>query len=77
MGSSAMGASVLRNKVKARGLEIDVSNSAINDLNSADIVITQAELTPRAQQKLPGAHHMSISNFMDGNFYDQLLDKIA
>lgn len=77
MGSSAMGASVLRNKVKARGLAIEISNSAINDLSEADIVITQVELTPRAQQKLANTHHLSISNFMDGNFYDQLLDKIA
>ncbi len=76
MGSSAMGASVLRNKVKAAGLDIDVSNSAISDLTSADIVITQAELTPRAKGQLPNAHHMSLGNFMDGQFYDQLIEKL-
>ena len=76
MGSSAMGATVLRNKVKEAGLNIDVTNLAINDLSDADIVITQAELTARAQQKLPSAQHLSIGNFMDGDFYDDLVAKL-
>ncbi|WP_428241301.1 PTS mannitol transporter subunit IICB [Gynuella sp.] len=76
MGSSAMGATVLRNKVKDAGLDIEVINLAINDLADADIVITQAELTPRAQQKLPAAQHYSIGNFMDGAFYDDLVARL-
>ena len=41
MGSSAMGAGLLRKKVKAAGLKIDVTNKAINDLTEdIDIVIT-------------------------------------
>lgn len=77
MGSSAMGASVLREKVKARGLDIEVKNLAINDLDHADIVITQSELTPRAKQKLPSANHLSIGNFMDDAFYDDLVSKLS
>ena len=77
MGSSAMGASVLRDKVKKAGLDIEVKNQAINDLSDADIVITQNELTPRAQKKLPGAQHLSIDNFMDANFYDTLVAKLG
>ncbi len=77
MGSSAMGASVLRDKVKKAGLNIEVKNQAINDLSDADIVITQNELTPRAQKKLPGAQHLSIDNFMDANFYDTLVAKLG
>lgn len=77
MGSSAMGASVLRNKVQQAQLEIEVVNMAINDLNHADIVITQNELTQRAKNKLPNAHHLSIGNFMDGAFYDDLLKQLA
>jgi PTS system mannitol-specific IIC component len=45
MGSSAMGAAVLRKKVNSVGLNIEVTNAAINDLKDADIVITQNELT--------------------------------
>ena len=72
MGSSAMGASVLRSKINDANLDIEVTNLAINDLDEADIVITQQELTARAQKKLPSAIHMSIGNFMDSAFYDDL-----
>lgn len=77
MGSSAMGAAVLRKKVKAAGLDIGVTNAAINDLKDVDIVITQKELTDRARSKLPGAQHFSIDNFMDEGFYDDLVARIA
>ena len=76
MGSSAMGATVLRGKVQKAGLDIEVINQAINDLKDADIVITQNELTPRAQAKLPSAQHLSIDNFMNAGFYDDLVDKL-
>jgi galactitol-specific phosphotransferase system IIB component len=77
MGSSAMGATVLRGKVKAAGLNIEVTNAAINDLKDADIVITQNELTARARAKLPNAQHLSIDNFMDASFYDDLVANIV
>ncbi len=77
MGSSAMGATVLRGKVKAAGLNIEVTNAAINDLKDADIVITQNELTARARAKLPNAQHLSIDNFMDASFYDDLVAKLV
>lgn len=77
MGSSAMGASVLRSKINDAGLKIEVTNAAINDLKNADIVITQNELTDRARTKLPTAQHMSIDNFMDAGFYDDLVAKLV
>ena len=77
MGSSAMGATVLRGKVEAAGLDIKVTNSAINDLSNADIVVTQEELTERAKLKLPNAKHMSIGNFMDAGFYDELVKSLS
>jgi len=77
MGSSAMGATVLRGKIKNAGLNIEVTNQAISDLKDADIVITQNELTERARKKLPSAQHLSIDNFMDASFYDDLVAKLA
>ena len=79
MGSSAMGASLLRNKAKKAGLsELEVKNLAINDLQSdADVVITHKDLTGRAKEKLPEAHHISVDNFMDSPKYDELIDEIA
>ncbi len=50
MGSSAMGASMLRNKFKKAGInDITVTNTAINQLpKDAQLVITQKKLTDRA-----------------------------
>lgn len=77
MGSSAMGASLLRKKVKEAGLSISVTNTAISNLpNDAQIVITQEELTPRAQNKLPDAYHISVDNFLSSPEYDKLIDKL-
>ena len=77
MGSSAMGATVLRGKINDAGLNVEVTNAAINDLKDADIVITQNELTDRARAKLPNAQHFSIDNFMDASFYDDLVAKLV
>ena len=77
MGSSAMGATVLRGKLADVGLDIEVTNLAINDLDEADIVITQAELSDRAKAKLPDARHLSIGNFMDAGFYDELVAELT
>lgn len=74
MGSSAMGASLLRKKVKEAGLDITVTNTAISNLPAdTQVVITQEELTPRAQNKLPGAYHISVDNFLSSPEYDKLI----
>ena len=72
MGSSAMGASVLRNKFKKAGVEADVTNAAIANLTGdEDLVITQNELTDRARLKAPNAIHVSVDNFMNSPKYDE------
>ncbi|MCR2820280.1 PTS mannitol transporter subunit IICBA [Lederbergia panacisoli] len=77
MGSSAMGASLLRKKVKESGLNIAVTNTAISNLPpDAQIVITQDELTPRAQNKVPSAYHVSVDNFLSSPEYDNLIEKL-
>ena len=77
MGSSAMGASLLRKKVKEAGLNIKVTNTAISNLpGDAKVVITQEELTPRAKQKVPNAHHISVENFLSSPKYDQLVNQL-
>ncbi|MGI6085136.1 MAG: PTS mannitol transporter subunit IICB [Acetivibrionales bacterium] len=78
MGSSAMGASLLRNKFKKAGLDITVVNTAIEDIpGDADIVFTHHSLTPRAQSIAPNAEHISIDNFVDSPEYDKLVDRLA
>ncbi|GAA1766413.1 PTS mannitol transporter subunit IICB [Agromyces humatus] len=78
MGSSAMGASVLRNKFKKAGIEdVTVVNKAIANLDSsADLVITQNQLTDRARQQTPDAVHVSVDNFMNSPRYDEVVDLV-
>lgn len=77
MGSSAMGASILRNKFNKAGLDIRVENTSINNLQpDADIVITHKDLTDRAKQKLPQANHISVDNFLNSPRYDELVERL-
>ncbi|TPW98496.1 PTS mannitol transporter subunit IIB, partial [Schumannella luteola] len=78
MGSSAMGASVLRNKFKKAGVDVNVTNAAIANLTGdEDLVITQNELTERARLKAPNAIHVSVDNFMNSPKYDEVVQLVA
>ncbi len=79
MGSSAMGASLLRKKAKQIGLDKGITNSAINNLvdDAKTLVITQEELTPRARRQAPSSTHISVENFLDGDRYDEILAEMA
>jgi len=78
MGSSAMGASLLAKKVKSAGLNINVTNCAINNLpNDVDIVITHKDLTPRAIKHAGQAKHLSLTNFLDSALYDGLVAELT
>ncbi len=77
MGSSAMGASKLRNKVKKAGLNIEVLNTAIDDLpGDVDIVITHSQLTERAMGQAPNATHLSLEDFIMTDVYDKLVEQL-
>lgn len=79
MGSSAMGASLLRKKFAENNIEIDVSNSAINQLkdNPGTLIITQQELTDRARGQAPQATHMSVDNFLQSPKYEELVNELS
>lgn len=78
MGSSAMGAGVLAKKVRDAGLlDITVTNMAINDLpEHVDIVITHRDLTQRAKSFAPNAIHISLTNFLDSQTYNDLVTNL-
>ena len=77
MGSSAMGASLLRKKVKEAGLGVTVTNTAISTIpTDSQIVVTQEKLTPRAENKVPDAYHISVDNFLSSPEYDKLIDRL-
>ncbi|CAL4325736.1 PTS mannitol transporter subunit IICBA [Buchnera aphidicola] len=75
MGSSALGASILRKKIYEANLTyISVSNTAINLLpKTADLIITHYHLTQRAKIYAPDAQHLSLKNFLNHDFYDSLI----
>ncbi|MFI9663165.1 PTS mannitol transporter subunit IICBA [Klebsiella michiganensis] len=79
MGSSAMGAGVLRKKVQDAGLSnISVTNSAINNLSpDVDLVITHRDLTERAMRQVPQAQHISLTNFLDSGLYTSLTERLV
>jgi mannitol PTS system EIICBA or EIICB component len=78
MGSSAMGASLLRNKVKKAGIEdVSVTNASINNLSEdTDLVITHKDLTDRARAKVPNAIHVSVDNFLGSPKYDEVVTEL-
>ena len=78
MGSSAMGASVLRNKIKKAGFDdVTVVNVAIANLDDGyDMVVTHQDLTLRARDRTPSAQHVSVSNFMASPKYDEIVDEL-
>jgi PTS system mannitol-specific IIC component len=79
MGSSVMGASVLRNKIKKAGITgVTVVNKAVADLqDDADLVISQSQLTDRAKLRAPSSRHMSVDNFMGSPVYDAVVEEIT
>ncbi|MCS4486990.1 PTS mannitol transporter subunit IICB [Staphylococcus americanisciuri] len=78
MGSSAMGASMLRKKFEKAGIKnVTVINKAINQLtDDAQLIITQKKLTDRAIKQVPHAIHLSVDNFLNSPRYEALIEQI-
>jgi PTS system mannitol-specific IIC component len=78
MGSSAMGATVLRKMLKDAGVtDVTVTNKAITNLDeTADLVITHQDMTARAQSQAPHAEHVSVENFMNSPQYGMVVEHI-
>jgi PTS system mannitol-specific IIC component len=79
MGSSAMGASVLRKKVHDAGHgDVTVVNKAIANLDDTyDLVVSHQDLTDRARQRTPSAVHVSVDNFMGSPRYDEIVEMLG
>ncbi|BBX10448.1 PTS mannose transporter subunit IIA [Mycolicibacterium aichiense] len=79
MGSSAMGASVLRKKVQGAGFsDVKVTNQSIANLTDTyGLVVTHRDLTARARQRTPSAVHVSVDNFMNAPQYDEIVELLG
>lgn len=78
MGSSAMGATVLKKKLTAAGFgDIEVKHSPVSSIpQDAQIVVTHQELGERAAHSNPGAKLVLITNFLAAPEYDQLVEEL-
>ncbi|MDP3304574.1 MAG: PTS mannitol transporter subunit IICB [Erysipelotrichaceae bacterium] len=78
MGSSAMGATTLRKKVQAAGLDIEVIHKAIEDIPAdCQIVVTHESLAGRAKAVAPQAEIVAITNFVGAPEYDQIVARLV
>jgi mannitol PTS system EIICBA or EIICB component len=74
MGSSAMGASLLRKRLKDAGYNIPVDHMPVNQLPSdAQVVFTQKSLSERASQVAPRAKIYIVENFLDKSTYESFV----
>ena len=78
MGSSAMGATMLRSKLKDAGITgIEVIHHPVSEIpGDCQIVVTHHELSGRAAQRAPQARIIPIHNFMGAPEYDALVDEL-
>jgi PTS system mannitol-specific IIC component len=78
MGSSAMGATVLRKKLAAAGLgHINVVHASVSSIPAdAQIVVTHNELRERATHSNPNAKLVLITNFLSAPEYDVLVEEL-
>ncbi|MEC9490940.1 MAG: PTS mannitol transporter subunit IICBA [Halanaerobiales bacterium] len=77
MGSSAMAATQLRNKIQDAGLDINVDNSSIDEIpKDSDIVLLHGSLLERAKKRVPDSEFLVIENFMGSPVYDELVERL-
>lgn len=73
MGSSAMGATKFRNRIKNDRPDITVSNTSVDNIPAdCDIAVVQATLAARAKKSAPQAQLITIGNFLADPALDAL-----
>ena len=78
MGSSAMGATVLKKKIAAAGITgIEVIHTPVSSIpKDVQVVITHQELGERAVHSNPDAKLILITNFLAAPQYDELVEEL-
>lgn len=78
MGSSAMGATKFRNRIKAARPDITVANTSVDNIPAdCDIAVVQEILVERAVKAAPQAQMVTIGNFLADPKLDQLYDQVT
>lgn len=78
MGSSAMGATVLKKKIAAAGIEgIEVIHTPVSSIpTDVQLVVTHQELGERAAHSNPNAELVLITNFLAAPEYETLVEDL-
>lgn len=78
MGSSAMGATKFRNRIKPLNLGITVTNTSVDNIpGDADVVVCQVVLQDRAKACAPQAQLVIIDNFLQDPNLDALYKMVS
>ena len=78
MGSSAMGATKFRNRLKAVCPQIHVSNTSVDNIPAdCDIAVVQTTLADRARKSAPQAQLVTIGNFLADPALDELYEQLT
>ncbi|MFG6383991.1 MAG: PTS mannitol transporter subunit IICBA [Lachnospiraceae bacterium] len=78
MGSSAMGATKFRNRVKANRPDLTVINSSVDTIpTDCDIAVVQVTLVERARKCVPHAQIVTINNFLADPALDALFEQLT
>jgi len=78
MGSSAMGASTLKKKLKNAGVDVIVAHTSIEDVPAdAQLIVTHESLAARARKEHPGVEVVTIRNFVGAPEYDLIVKRFT
>lgn len=78
MGSSAMGATKFRNRLKDVRPEIIVKNTSVDNIPAdCDVAVVQTTLADRARKSAPQARLITIGNFLADPSLDALYEQLA
>lgn len=78
MGSSAMGATKFRNRIKDIRPEITVKNTSVDNIPAdCDIAVVQTTLADRAKKSAPQAELITIGNFLADPALDELYQRLT
>lgn len=78
MGSSAMGATKFRNRIKANRPDLTVINTSVDTIPAdCDIAVVQVTLVDRARKCVPNAQMVTINNFLADPALDALYAQLT
>ncbi len=78
MGSSAMGATKFRNRIKGKRPDLTVINTSVDNIPSdCDIAVVQITLVERARKSVPNAQIVTLNNFLADPSLDALYEQLT